>query len=904
MKNTTLFVSALFLMHFPHLYSADWANTTLGNWQENGNWENTATFPSGVDAVANISAPFSILGTKITILPTPPVTVGTLSIQVDPASSLAIDGASFAMATSSGTPTITYTSGSIASSINAPIVINQGVIVNCTEPNSTFRFSGAVSGSGALTKTGPGLFQLTDYAGFSYSGGTVINDGVLQGSTFSLQGNITTNATLLIQQNSSGTYAGNIDGTGAVVKTGSGMVTFSGAHTYTGGTVVSAGTLQGTTANIQGSVANNSSVIFNQAADGTYSGNMTGTGSLIKLGAGTVVMTGANSYTGGTSVLTGALQGNSTSLQGNIVNNTLVIFDQAEEGTYAGSLSGLGSLSKQSAGQLSLTGDHTLAGTTTVSEGRLSVNGTLASAGGVSVEPPAILAGTGTIIANVLAEGTVAPGNSIGTLNLVGDQTLASTSILEIEYNPTANDLLNVIGGLSIQPGATLSLIPGLGTYPEELRFPIVKTTSGTIGTFSDVFSYPLLSPQLIYSANDVEIELLIQLLPFSEVISEGNAGAVAVCLDAADASSRTEFNDVIDALRLIPSLSGLKEALNELQPSILKGLALTQENNMFNVRKILSERAEKKYLGCCRPKKQEPKPQEMTQEGEMPPEQPDMAERALGFWFDVFGDATNQLNQHGHKGYHAATGAAVLGFDYAICEQFYLGISGAYTYSAIDWKSSVADGHIQSYYGSLYALWTMPHFFMDAALIGAYSDYDAKRKIKFSYIDRSARSSHGGGEGLVHLGAGAPFKLCTIDINPFAYADYMFMHETGFKESGAQALDLSVTDKSSTLLRWEAGLSFERCFTTKFGQYAPFLKISAVEELRFQGGHYRAKFEDANCHFTVKGLNPDRMMVSPGVGLNMFFCERRMAFSLRYDGEFSDNFWDQMIDFQMLFKF
>ena len=55
-------------------------------------------------------------------------------------------------------------------------------------------------------------------------------------------------------------------------------------------------------------------------------------------------MTGANSYTGGTMVMAGMLQGTTTSLQGNIINNATVFFNQSGAGTYAGAMSGSGAL--------------------------------------------------------------------------------------------------------------------------------------------------------------------------------------------------------------------------------------------------------------------------------------------------------------------------------------------------------------------------------------------------------------------------------------------------------------------------------------------------------------------------------------------------------------------------------
>ncbi|MCB1076161.1 MAG: autotransporter-associated beta strand repeat-containing protein, partial [Simkania sp.] len=146
-------------------------------------------------------------------------------------------------------------------------------------------------------------------------------------------------------------------------------LTLSGANIYSGGTTVSAGTLQGTTTSLQGSIVNDSSVIFNQSTDGTYAGIISGGGSLTKLGSGTVILTGANSYSGGTTVIAGTLQCNSGSLSGDTLNNAAVVFNQTSDGTYADVISGSGSLTKIGTAKLTLTGGNTHSGGTTVSAG-------------------------------------------------------------------------------------------------------------------------------------------------------------------------------------------------------------------------------------------------------------------------------------------------------------------------------------------------------------------------------------------------------------------------------------------------------------------------------------------------------------------------------------------------------
>ena len=160
-------------------------------------------------------------------------------------------------------------------------------------------------------------------------------------------------------------------GSGSLTKQGSGLLALNGANTYTGGTTVSGGTLQGNARSLQGNILNNAAVQFDQAGVGTYAGSMSGSGSLTKLNNGVLVLSGANSYTGGTTVSAGTLQGNTQSLQGAIVNQAAVVFDQAAAGTYAGNLSGAGSLTKVGGGTLALSGVNSYTGGTFVGSGGL-----------------------------------------------------------------------------------------------------------------------------------------------------------------------------------------------------------------------------------------------------------------------------------------------------------------------------------------------------------------------------------------------------------------------------------------------------------------------------------------------------------------------------------------------------
>jgi autotransporter-associated beta strand protein len=108
-------------------------------------------------------------------------------------------------------------------------------------------------------------------------------------------------------------------------------------------------------------------------------------GALQKDGAGKLILTGANTYTGNTFVANGTLEGNAASIRGNILigttdannlgytNTTALVMNQASDATFGGAIAGKGTLEKSGAGVLTLTGALTYTNTTTVSGGSLVV---------------------------------------------------------------------------------------------------------------------------------------------------------------------------------------------------------------------------------------------------------------------------------------------------------------------------------------------------------------------------------------------------------------------------------------------------------------------------------------------------------------------------------------------------
>lgn len=393
-----------------------------------------------------------------------------------------------------------------------------------------------VAGGTLLTKLDAGTLVLG--GANTYRGGTTVNAGALRvsadnnlgaagggltldGGTLQYGAGFTSGRAVVLgaaggtvdTRGNDAALAGAVSGAGALVKSGAGTLILSGSNSYSGGTLVGAGTLQGNTASLQGDIANNANVTFDQAAAGTYAGAMTGSGSLTKTGEGALILTSArNSYTGGTVIEKGMVWGNSDAFKGNIVNRASLGFDQAVDGIYASTIEGSGGLTKRGAGNLNLTGISGYTGATAVDGGTLSVNGSIANSA-VSVNAGGVLGGTGTVGSTVVrAGGVFAPGNSIGTISVNGRLTFEAGSVYRVETDAAGlADRINVIGapGIATLQGGTVDVRAGSGSYSPLTRYTIVNAVGGVNGTFASISSnLAFLTPTLAYAAANVYLSL------------------------------------------------------------------------------------------------------------------------------------------------------------------------------------------------------------------------------------------------------------------------------------------------------------------------------------------------------------------------------------------------------------
>lgn len=222
---------------------------------------------------------------------------------------------------------------------------------------------------------------------------------------------------------------------------------------------------------------------------------MTGAGRLTKEGLGTLTLTGANNYGGGTTITAGILQlgngGTTGSIVGNVANSGILAFNRSDVVTFGGTIAGTGGVRQVGTGQTILNVDNSgLSGVSGVYNGILSVNGIL---GGSMEVVGGRLQGIGQVGATTnFAGGTIAPGNSIGTLTVAGNY-VGNGGILEIETvlgdDSSATDRLVVTGDTSGSTNVRVINLGGTGAQTVE-GIRIVDVGGVSAGDFTLLGSY------------------------------------------------------------------------------------------------------------------------------------------------------------------------------------------------------------------------------------------------------------------------------------------------------------------------------------------------------------------------------------------------------------------------------
>ncbi len=386
------------------------------------------------------------------------------------------------------------------------VILGSAALVTGSD-NASTTFSGVISGAGSLTKSGAGTWTLSKPS--TYTGPTTINTGTLQsgvvnalpittdltiasGAVLNLNnfnqtlGSLSGGGNLILGtatlttggDNASTTYSGIISGTGPVTKVGTGTWIVSGASTYTGSTSINAGTVN-----------------FNAIA-------ALGAGTAININGATLQYATGNTSDISSRTITIGANGATIDTNGNNV-------------TYANSIGngGAGAFTKAGSGVLTLDSAGTWKGSTTINGGTLqaaitnvlpnatdlTVNvagtfdlnslaqsvGSLSGAGAVTLETATLTSGAGGNANSTTFSGII---SGVGILTKIGASVLTLSGTNTYSGGTVINELsTNNFGGDGISVSADANLGAATGTVTYSSQFGCLFTTA-TFATSRSIY--------------------------------------------------------------------------------------------------------------------------------------------------------------------------------------------------------------------------------------------------------------------------------------------------------------------------------------------------------------------------------------------------------------------------------
>ncbi|WP_338833536.1 autotransporter outer membrane beta-barrel domain-containing protein [Bradyrhizobium septentrionale] len=367
--------------------------------------------------------------------------------------------------------------------------------------------SGVFSGTGGLIKVGTGTLTLTGIN--TYTGGTTFSSGTLSvsgdanlgdfsgrlifdGGTLEVSGaGFTSSRAVQIGSNGgavqadtgslalSGVISDLGGATGAVTKTGNGTLVLSGNNTYSGGTIINAGMLQ-----------------------------LSGAGTLGATSGTTTVNGGGTLDLGGTTQTQAALALAGGTLQNGLLNGAI--------SSTGGTIDGLGGAASldATAGTTLVLGTNTFTGGTTVTNATLTVNGSLSDP---TIGAGGLLNGTGSVgDTTIQSGGAFAPGSGTpGTsMTVNGNLAFQSGALYLVAVNPSTASFANVSGAATLG-GASVNATFANGSYISK-QYTILSagSVSGTFGTLTNVNLPANFSDTLSYDATHAYFNLALNFTP------------------------------------------------------------------------------------------------------------------------------------------------------------------------------------------------------------------------------------------------------------------------------------------------------------------------------------------------------------------------------------------------------
>ena len=459
----------------------------------------------------------------------------------------------------------------------------------------------------------------------------------------------------------------------------------------------------------------------------------------------------------------------------------------------AGQYQNFDRLEKTGSSTWTVNGSGDFSGSTTISEGGLIVNGSLANSA-VTVQSGARLGGSGTVGATtVTSGGRITPGNSIGTLTVNGTYVQNAGAVYEVELDPrtASSDRIDVKGTATLANGATISVVNATGAaYVAGQRFTILTSTglSGSYGN-GDLALTPFLT--LRNSTDPTNAYLtVVQTLSIASLGITANEISIGRAIDNLPGG-----NLVLTGLTNAPTIEAARGELGYITGEIhaSAGAVLIQES--WQLHTAVNDRLRAAF-GSVGATPMATLSYGFTADlspaatGPMP--KPPAAER-----FAAWGQGYGSWGRTGSDGNAASlsrsTGGFLVGADAAVFENLRLGIVAGYSRTTFSVNSRLSSGESGNYHLGLYGGGQWGALGLRLGASYTWHDLTTRRGVvapglgDVLHADYAAGTAQGFGELGYRVDLGQTV-LGRVALEPFAGLAYVVLRTEGFFERGGAA--------------------------------------------------------------------------------------------------------------------
>jgi outer membrane autotransporter protein len=519
-------------------------------------------------------------------------------------------------------------------------------------------------------------------------------------------------------------------------------------------------------------------------------------------------------------------------------------------------------LLKDDLGTLVLTGaNSTISGATTVAHGALTVNGSLANSI-VTVQNSARLGGTGTVGGiNALAGSVIAPGNSIGTLNVAGNVTFNAGSVYEVEANAAGQaDKINATGTATLG-GGTVKVLAGSGDYAPSTQYVILHADSNVSGTFASVnTNLAFLTPTLGYSAKDVTLTLARNAVTFDNVGITPNQQATGGGIESL--GSGHDLWDAVVQMDAASARDSFDQLSGELHASARSALI---EDSRF-IREAVLERLHAEGAGVW--------------------------SRALGSWGGIDSNGNAARLERSMLG-------VFVGADGQASDTWRLGGVAGYSNSAFKARSRASNGDSQSWHLGGYASgqWGATH--LSAGAAHAWHTIDTDRTVNVPGFSDRLKAGYNASTTQLFAEIGHRIEGRTLNVEPFVNVAWVNVDSDGFNEKGGDAALHGLGEDSEATFS-TLGIGLDKALAKDRGQFQATLgwrhasgDAMPLTTMGFAGSDL----------FRIAGAPIARNAAVIGLGMDFVHTDR-VNVGVSYTGQFGDDLHDHGLRADVRVKF